>query len=160
MKKILIVFCMILFVAVVAIPLLVSAGDGLPEDVYGFEYGGKYCLWDVKERVLLQPCWCINECEDICNVPTVVPYTPTPTDDPNGPTPTSPPVHTEVPNTPTPEPSSTPPPPQPTPTPKVDKPKANCGLGNLEEGADPNENACGKKTGEENEPDGPPGQNK
>lgn len=37
---------------------------------------------------------------------------------------------------------------EPTPAENV---KANCGLGNGSEGADPNENACGKKTGEENE---------
>lgn len=59
-------------------------------------------------------------------------------------------------NTPSTDPTPVPPTPtpviEPTPTPEPeDKAKANCGPGNGPEGADPNENACGKKTGEENE---------
>jgi hypothetical protein len=66
---------------------------------------------------------------------------------------------TEAIPTPTPDVPTPPPPPTPTATATPeDESKANCGLGNNEEGADPNDNACGKKTGEENEPDGPPGQ--
>ena len=64
---------------------------------------------------------CFCSCAEGCNQPSV-----TPTDKP-----------------PTPVPSDTPEP--------TEKPKANCGLGNGPEGADPNENACGKKTGEDNE---------
>ena len=77
------------------------------------------------------------------------------------------PSDTPVPTEETPEPRDTPtneptlPPPPPTEEPQpTQMAKANCGLGNREEGVDPNENACGKKTGEENEPSGPPGKKK
>lgn len=90
-------------------------------------------------------CCCGAGCsiEEIEILETVVPKDPTPTPkSPTG-TPVIPPTDTPVPI------------PSDTPEPETN---ANCGVGNLDEGADPNENACGKKTGEENEPDGPPGQ--
>ena len=75
-------------------------------------------------------CYCPCEIGGECETKTVTP-TPGP-----GPDPTP----TQIPPTPV----------EPTPTPENEA-KANCGLGNGPEGADPNENACGKKTGEENE---------
>ena len=68
-------------------------------------------------------------------------------------------------STPNPTATATIPPPLPTSTPEATatpiprkREKANCGLGNFEEGRDPNDHACGDTTGEENEPGGPPGQ--
>lgn len=82
-------------------------------------------------------------CDAGCSIEEYIPV-PTSTRGVNDPTPT-PMTPTDTPVTP------------PTDTPEPPPVKANCGLGNLDEGADPNDNACGKKTGEENEPDGPPG---
>lgn len=100
--------------------------------VYGLDYGW-LVLTDGNQ---LYTCGCEEECDEseLLAYETPIPATNTPTTDP-----------TSIPPTPTPII-------EPTPTPEPEeKAKANCGLGNGPEGADPNENACGKKTGEENE---------
>lgn len=128
------------FVVACLIVIGAYADSGIPEGVQAYQYGGKYCIRDVELGKHF--CWCEDECGGEYECPTPVPTNtrePDPTKTPKKATPT----HTPVLPTVTPEPT--------------EKAKANCGLGNKEEGADPNENACGDKTGEENEPSGPPG---
>jgi len=150
-KRYVLLFCL-LAVLVLAVSFGASAQStpDIPDDIQVFYVDGKTIVRDTTFGTMIY--WCTGECgeDEDCDecreCPTPTPPTKTPTPPTDTPTP---PTDTPTPPTPT----DTPPPPPP-------KPKANCGLGNLEEGADPNENACGKKTGEENEPDGPPGQGK
>ena len=94
------------------------------DEELGVVYWLDYGMLIVTNNSTLYTCGCE---EDIpCNQPSITP--------------------TNIPVTPTEPPVETPTTPEPT-----EKPKANCGLGNGPEGADPNENACGKKTGEDNE---------
>ena len=147
MKRFVLLSC--LFVALLfAVSFGVSAQStpDIPDDIQVFYVDGKTIVRDTTFGTMIY--WCTGECgeyeecDDCKKCPTPTPPTKTPT----------PPTDTPTPPTPTDTPTPPPPPPE--------KTKANCGLGNLEEGADPNENACGKKTGEDNEPDGPPGQQK
>ena len=96
--------------------------------VYGLDYG-----WLIlTEDSAIYTCGC-GEYDELLPYATPILPTNTPRTDPTPVPPTATPVV------------------EPTPTPEEKKAKANCGLGNGPEGADPNENACGKNTGEENE---------
>ena len=120
------------------------AGGELPEGVEVFTVGDHTCVFAIEAEGQAMVLECFCSCE--VNCATILPSdTPVPTEETPEPR-----------DTPTKEPTL-PPTEEPQPTQMA---KANCGLGNREEGADPNENACGKKTGEENEPSGPPGKKK
>ena len=139
MKRFVLLSC--LFIALLfAVSFGVSAQStpDTPDDIQVFYVDGKTIVRDTTFGTMIY--WCTGECGD---------YDPECDECKKCPTPTPP---TETPTPPT----DTPPPPKKTKTP------ADCGLGNYESGADPNENACHKKgfTGEEGEPDGPPGQQK
>lgn len=153
MKRYVLLFCL-LVVLVLALSFGASAQStpDIPDDIQVFYVDGKTIVRDTVFGGMIF--WCTGECgengeecDECKQCPTPTPPTETPTPPTDTPTPP-----TDTPTPPTPTDTPTPPPPK--------KTKANCGLGNYDEGADPNDNACGKKTGEENEPDGPPGQQK
>jgi hypothetical protein len=121
-----------------------QGGDIRRGVVYAFD--GGWILADADDLVYTCGCEvCDDEAIEALTYATIVSK--------DGPTPTNKPPSEPTPvDTPIP-PVDTPVPPIDTPVPPTDEPetKANCGLGNGPEDADPNENACGKKTGEENE---------
>ena len=151
-------------VLLIAAVLIVLSGVGIAgaQRLEPIELQPYYILMDGEEQVglvyALDSGWVLAdedgleytcECQGCDNATEVLAYaTNIPKD---GPTPTNGSVDTPVP------PVDTPVPPVDTPVPPVDTPippddsRANCGKGNGPEGADPNENACGKKTGEEND---------
>jgi hypothetical protein len=140
-----------LVVLVVAAVVVFGAyAGGIPEGTEVFMAGDHTCVLHNSENGVVLDCFC--PCEVNCGYEVL----PSNTDEPEK-------KETPEPrDTPTDEPTLPPPPTQePTDEPQpTQMAKANCGLGNREEGKDPNENACGKKTGEENEPSGPPGRKK
>ncbi len=139
-----VLFVLAFILSGLTIASVVSAQSNMPEGVekYNPEIGW-FCIRDVELGVHfcepIDPC-CNQDCSS--PEPTLIP--------PTDPTPT-PPTPVPTPPDPTPVPTSTPEP-VPSPTPKPEKTKhPNCGPGNDSEGADPNENACGDTTGEEND---------
>ena len=124
-------FMIMLVVAIFAVFVADAANGTTPENVFSFidEFGRACTVYKESLDCDFDPC---EPCYVSTPNPTMTPIIPPPL-------PTSTPEAT------------------PTPIPRK-REKANCGLGNFEEGGDPNDHACGDTTGEENEPSGPPGQ--
>ena len=136
MKNLRLLFPLLVIFILAIVVLNVAAQSDIPEGVQIFylEAEGLTCLlWPDGSG----DCYC--PCDPVCPEPI---ETPEPR---SSPTPKPTPQDTPV---PTPEPT------------RVEKPKCNRGLGNLDEGCDPG-NSGGRPgaAGEDNEPYGPPGQN-